>query len=81
MESMESIELLFNLVVRLGANFGVTLASVWGQFGLVWDGTTLGSLWGSLVSVWGQFGVTLVSLWDQFGISWESLWAHFRCNL
>ena len=41
--------------------FGVTLGSLWGHFGVLWDhfGVTLGSLWDYVGVTLGHFGVTL----------------------
>ena len=55
------------------AHFGVTLASLWGDIGVmlgpVWayDGD-LGSPWATLGSLWGHFGVTLGAYGATFGI-------------
>ena len=51
-------------VVALG-HFGVIVASLWGDFGVMWG--ALRAYGGAIGSPWGYFGATLPPLWERCG--------------
>ena len=56
-----------------GNHSGITLRSVWDQFGIILgqSGITLGPFWD-------HSGIAFGLFWDHFGIIVDSLWDHFK---